>query len=70
MAWMTIEIRSKFGTVEEAAVNTDTITQIQKMEGRTRLFFTDGREEDVSDDYDEIINVLLTADAKKKADAK
>lgn len=71
MAWMTVEVRSKFGTVEQTAVNTDTITRIQKMGRKTRLFFVDGKEEDVADDYDEIIQVLLTADAKKaKAESK
>jgi len=66
MSWMSVDAES-FSNKVKTAVNTDTIARINSRNGGgSTLVFTNGTELDVRDDYEELVQVLLTAAEKSK----
>jgi hypothetical protein len=66
MAWMSVKVTEDFSGTTDRAVNTNSIARFgPRKTGGSRIWFADGSQIDVEDEYDEILNAVLTADAKK-----
>ncbi len=66
MAWMSVKVTGEFSGTTDRALNTNSIARFgPRQTSGSRIWFVDGSQIDVEDEYEEILNVVLTADAKK-----
>lgn len=66
MPWMKLTMVIDGEEPVETVVNTDTISRFTAYDGGAQIKFSDGSSIIVADSVDEIIQVVLTADEKKK----